>query len=741
LTDRNAVVFFGAETDAGPLGAALLTAGPSVVDLALMVPDDLVESEPELVAEMTAWGREHPVLTSLGPRAWKLLTLSGFFDPTATVASGRFAFAPNAYTGRCFVVGADLGGFFGMVSPHVGAAIGSTRSKRWRGGWRLYLPGWGAKRSNGKWYRASPHRPELMVKARRVGWQVGFGPCGIDENGRPQGKATPGEFVDVMTLAYAIDADRGASFGEHRANLDLAPVELPLTVTMGADGAASVVNAVLAVHELALALDQKASGWFTAPKDRREHRGRVDIARTSSPGAIAAEIPSRFSIVAPLQKFDLTDDEHRLWAETFHGGRCSPDWRLFGWPFPAAACDLTSAFPMVAHHLGWWDVLTAERLQRKRKGVAVGLRALCRRAIADPTVVLDPTVWHRFGCTLVEVLPEGEPFPIELEDEHRPDGRLEVAATRSPRRSMFFAWPDVAAAAVLSGRVPRILSATTLVPIGRQPGLKRRLAILPGFLLHLDDDPAVRLVRRRLAAKATGDLLLAAELRVVVNSLVFGILARFDEVAWRKNGPSVAGERPGPWNFLPLASAVTAGARLLLAVFERLVNDQGGHVAYCDTDCWLVLASPDGGTFELPDGSPGRLVAWAELDEVVACFAPLAAFGDRVPVWKVERGSRRRPLLSVVFGPKNHHEFTLGSGAPEIVPTLEDSAAEYMTSIVDRTEASLGGFYADPPAMRGRASDGGRLFSYAAAQREISYALARQRDPDRAVRAKAPWDD
>ena len=117
-------------------------------------------------------------------------------------------------------------------------------------------------------------------------------------------------------------------------------------------------------------------------------------------------------------------------------------------------------------------------------------------------------------------------------------------------------------------------------------------------MLGIGDDPAVALVRHRHKVKEQ-DPVLGAELRVIVNALVFGIFGRFDEI---RQGSDI-GERPGPWSFLPIASSVTAGARLLLAVVNRLVADGGGIVAYRDTDSSVILSSPEGGSIDLADGS------------------------------------------------------------------------------------------------------------------------------------------
>lgn len=60
-------------------------------------------------------------------------------------------------------------------------------------------------------------------------------------------------------------------------------------------------------------------------------------------------------------------------------------------------------------------------------------------------------------------------------------------------------------------------------------------------------------------------------------------------------------------------------------------------------------------------------------------------------------------------------------------------------TVIKRTETALGGFFADPPTMTGRAPDGGRLWSYVAAEQMVVHALARQTDPT-ALRPPSRWD-
>jgi len=43
-------------------------------------------------------------------------------------------------------------------------------------------------------------------------------------------------------------------------------------------------------------------------------------------------------------------------------------------------------------------------------------------------------------------------------------------------------------------------------------------------------------------------------------------------------------EKPGAWYFPPLASLITSGGRLLLAMLDKCVQDLPGNYLFCDTD-------------------------------------------------------------------------------------------------------------------------------------------------------------
>lgn len=61
-------------------------------------------------------------------------------------------------------------------------------------------------------------------------------------------------------------------------------------------------------------------------------------------------------------------------------------------------------------------------------------------------------------------------------------------------------------------------------------------------------------------------------------------------------------EKPGAWYFPPIASLITAGGRLLLAMLEKSVQKRGGGYLFCDTDSLCIVGSKKGGFVECPGG-------------------------------------------------------------------------------------------------------------------------------------------
>ena len=278
------------------------------------------------------------MVSTAGRVPWVVMRLEEFCEPFKGV------FASVTYCGAGWLIGANLGSTLGVMAEHCGARVG-----RHRGDWEVWLPGWGRRHSRNRMKRRSPHRPPLYVTSRRSGWRVEFAPVEKGKGKWVGNRCWRGRFIDVMSLDDALRGERGSSLAERCQAYDIEPVEPAPQVEVGASGAAQLAAEVDAIHQLVVRLDCRASLWFNSQKDRDEHRGRIDLAKTVSSGAIASAIPARFGVRAPLEKFDLSEAELAAWAESFHGGWTELDRRALLRRCPTVSLDVSSCYPLVSH--------------------------------------------------------------------------------------------------------------------------------------------------------------------------------------------------------------------------------------------------------------------------------------------------------------------------------------------------------------------------------------------------------
>lgn len=83
-------------------------------------------------------------------------------------------------------------------------------------------------------------------------------------------------------------------------------------------------------------------------------------------------------------------------------------------------------------------------------------------------------------------------------------------------------------------------------------------------------------------------------------------------------------ENQGHWYAPYLASLITSGGRLLLALLEKLVRNAGGTHAWADTDALAIVSFENGGKVrQIPGFQHIRALSWREVQEIVDQFASL----------------------------------------------------------------------------------------------------------------------
>ena len=275
-------------------------------------------------------------------------------------------------------------------------------------------------------------------------------------------------------------------------------------------------------------------------------------------------------------------------------------------------CDFLSMYPTVCTLMGLWRFVIADGMTWR--DTTDGTRAFLDRV--DLEALQSQATWGQL-TTLVRVLPEGDIFPVRA-------GYEGEAATTIGANYLSSEWPlwftlaDCIAAKLLTGKAPRVVEATTFLPGEVQSGLR---PINIAGKLEYGVDPVTtdlfkRVIERRQSVKRDMKAAIGDErnrldteqhaLKICANSTSYGIWVEIN-VETRPFRKSVTvhsatcdpfsfktdkAEMPGTYFHPLLATLITGAARLMLAIAERLIIDQGLEWSFCDTDS-MAIAKPD----------------------------------------------------------------------------------------------------------------------------------------------------
>jgi hypothetical protein len=265
--------------------------------------------------------------------------------------------------------------------------------------------------------------------------------------------------------------------------------------------------------------------------------------------------------------------------------------------------DFLSQYPTVNTNMGNWEILTAKSVSFPESTRKV--RRFLTKVTSDKC--FEPLFWKELRFFAL-IQPEGDILPVRAPFDPKDREHLNIADSHfTSDKPLWFAGPDIVASIIRTKRVPRVLKAICVVPHGRQRGMKP--IVLRG-VIKIDPYPHdffKVLIEQRKANES--DKTLKHALKVIANSTAYGAFVELNEErkSERVELDVFSGEHyhrqsardvevPGKWYFPALASLITSGGRLLLAMAEKSVTDTGGTWSFCDTDSIAVVASPKGGT-------------------------------------------------------------------------------------------------------------------------------------------------
>jgi hypothetical protein len=314
---------------------------------------------------------------------------------------------------------------------------------------------------------------------------------------------------------------------------------------------------------------------------------------------------------------------------------------------PVVHTDFLSMYPTVCTLMGLWSFVRAKGMTHHDDTNAVtALVAQSREELVE--LLRKKDGWGDLA-SLVQVRPKGDLFPIRA---RYPDAdTLNIGLNYlSADELQWFTLADVLASKVLTGRTPEVVRALRFRPKGAQKGLKP-IDIAGQTINPASDDFYQRLIIHRNAIKAKLETAGAADkpalksneqaIKILANATSYGIFVELNVGEYVKTERMVGyggrskpsrfksqtSERPGAYFHPLLATLITGAARLMLALAEHQVVEQGLDWVFCDTDSLAI-----GNTRDLP---PEEFVATAL--RVREWFKDLNPYGEDNPILQLEK--------------------------------------------------------------------------------------------------------
>lgn len=364
-----------------------------------------------------------------------------------------------------------------------------------------------------------------------------------------------------------------------------------------------------------------------------------------------------------LQRQPNFPKEYLGYAQSaFYGGRTSVHIRKV--VCPVVYVDFLSTYTTVNSLMGLWRFVIAREIQVVEH-CADKVIAFLKKL--SPDLLFHPKTWKQMNG-FVKVVPNGDVLPVRSKfSAASNDWQVGVNHLYAAREdALWYPIPDVIGSILATGRVPEIIDAFMIRPRGKIPTLTP--AKLFG-IVEIDperEDFFRVIVEERMRLSSRDDLSdstrqrLGKALKILASATSYGIWAQMDrreddervEITCHGIEPepftcNVANPNvPGEFCFPPLASLITGGARLMLALLEHCVSELGGTYVMEDTDSMAIVATEDGalvpcpgGPFELRDGRKAvKALSFAQVNGIAERFRKLSPYRDKSrSILKVEQ--------------------------------------------------------------------------------------------------------
>jgi hypothetical protein len=399
--------------------------------------------------------------------------------------------------------------------------------------------------------------------------------------------------------------------------------------------------------------------------------------RMFSPASIAKSYLEELRISYPSEKVKDADKAYGIFMQSYFGGRA--ECRIRNWEVPVCPVDFMSQYPTVNELLGNWTVLTAESVTFPDATRRV--RNLLSQINLEGC--FDPTLWLRFKFFAL-IKPNDHILPVRsVYNGTTQNIGINYLTSKEP---IWFAGPDIIASILLTGKVPHIEKAISVKPHGKQKGLGT--TSLRGMVeIDANRHSFFKHVIEQRASHESNPAL-NYWLKILANSGSYGLFVELNpnecnptelkvfsgEESFETTSDVV--EEPGKWFAPHIASLITSGGRLLLAMLEKCIADAGGTFLFCDTDSAAIVSSKHRQRVAMPDGAkPITALSWVEVQRIVDRFQSLNPYnrklvpGSILKIHKVNLDSnkKRRQLFGYSIAAKRYALYTKTAGDIQIV--------------------------------------------------------------------------
>jgi hypothetical protein len=622
---------------------------------------------------------------------------------------------PVAHRGRFWIVGLNLPFDLSRLATAV-----STSTDYLAGGFSLVLIDYetdGVRQEN-QW-RARLAIKSLDSKRQLIGFKR---PAELDEvdqipddGGPPDDTYTPrGNFLDLRMSAFAL-TNRSYSLKRACKDWDTTPKKT------GTDAHGRITPRYMdyARNDVAAttALFGKLMGEY------RTHPIALPATKAYSPATVGKAYLKAMGVRPVLERqpqFDRAVLGQSMVA--YYGGRTEV--RIRKTPVPVIYTDFLSMYPTVCSLLRLWPLVCAKEI--RAIDATDQVRAMLEASTLDSW--FDPRSWANI-TGLVRLAPAGDILPVRAMYRPTPNATGGGRGREEPvnwgiglnplysEQPLWYAIPDAIAAGLLGSRAVAVLQAIRFEADGVAESL-REITLPGGVVINPRNaqHDFFRMVveeRKQLADNQTLSKIerdrLDSFYKLLANATTYGIYAeinrtppsRRDGEALRVHGlgapfvdaDPVALELPGAYCFPPLATVITAAARLMLALLERTVTDQGGSYAFVDTDSMAIVATKTGGPIACPGGAHHaadgedavNALSWRQVEEICETFTALNPYDKQaVPgsVLEIEdenytSAGTQRQLYCYAISSKRYALHTLDrDGRPRLRKTSSDVTGE-----------------------------------------------------------------